>query len=61
MFGPRPMRGSDGSGAGGDKEGSAVRMAELRCLLNRRGIAAAPLNNSHARAAPPGPGACLLQ
>lgn len=46
---------------GGDKEGSAVRMAELRCLLNRRGIAAAPLNNSHARAAPPGPGACLLQ
>ncbi len=37
------------------------RLAYFRCLLNRRGIAAAPLQNSEARESPPGPGGCLVQ
>ena len=37
------------------------RMQSFRCLLNERGIAAAPVNNDVARAAPPGPGKCMEQ
>ena len=37
------------------------RIAYFRCLLNQRGIAAAPFNNSEAREAPPGPGSCYDQ
>ena len=38
-----------------------VRFAHFRCLLNLRGVAAAPVNNAVARSAPPGPGGCLDQ
>ena len=37
------------------------RIREFRCLLNRRGVAAAPVDNPMARAAPTGPGSCLAQ
>jgi len=37
------------------------RIQSFRCLLNRRGIAAAPVNNADARSAPPGPGSCFNQ
>jgi len=37
------------------------RIEWFRCLLNLRGIAAAPVNNLVARTAPPGPGSCYLQ
>lgn len=37
------------------------RIEYFRCLLNRRGIAAAPVNNANARSSPPGPGSCLQQ
>lgn len=37
------------------------RYANFRCLLNRRGIGAAPYNNANARSAPGGPGPCLAQ
>jgi len=37
------------------------RLEYFRCLLNRRGVAAAPTNNKLARQAPPGPGGCLWQ
>jgi len=37
------------------------RIANFRCLLNGRGVAAAPYSNDMARSAPPGPGACLAQ
>lgn len=37
------------------------RIESFRCLLNRRGIGAAPVNNAEARGAPPGPGSCLKQ
>ncbi|EGD83308.1 hypothetical protein PTSG_03917 [Salpingoeca rosetta] len=38
-----------------------ARFRSFRCLLNRRGIAAAPANNPTAREAPPHPGGCLEQ
>ena len=38
-----------------------ARIAYFRCLLNQRGIAAAPYNNTEAREAPPGPGSCYDQ
>jgi hexosaminidase len=38
-----------------------ARMRAFRCLLNRRGIAAAPVDNADARSAPPGPGGCFEQ
>jgi len=38
-----------------------ARYSQFRCLLNRRGIAAAPSNNQEAREAPPGPGSCPEQ
>ena len=37
------------------------RLHAFRCLLDRRGIAAAPLDNKSARSAPPGPGGCYVQ
>jgi len=37
------------------------RMEYFRCLMNRRGIAAAPSNNANERSAPPGPGSCYAQ
>lgn len=38
-----------------------ARLAYFRCLLDQRGIAAAPLNNPVGRSAPPGPGSCYTQ
>lgn len=35
------------------------RLETFRCLLNRRGVAAAPVDNANARSAPPGPGSCF--
>jgi len=37
------------------------RMEYFRCLLNARGIAAAPSNNKNERTAPSGPGSCYQQ
>ncbi|ETO34651.1 beta-hexosaminidase [Reticulomyxa filosa] len=37
------------------------RIEYFRCLMNERGIAAAPVNNPIAREAPPGPGSCYDQ
>lgn len=37
------------------------RIESFRCLLNRRGVAAAPVNNKDARSAPPGAGSCYEQ
>ncbi|QCE05636.1 hexosaminidase [Vigna unguiculata] len=37
------------------------RLQYFRCLLNRRGVAAAPVTNFYARTAPDGPGSCLVQ
>merc|ERR1712166_183423 len=37
------------------------RLESFRCLLNRRGVHAAPVNNANARGAPPGPGSCYKQ
>jgi hexosaminidase len=37
------------------------RLQAFRCLMLERGIAAAPLTNAVARAAPAGPGSCMAQ
>ncbi|KAI9124381.1 hypothetical protein K1719_004303 [Acacia pycnantha] len=37
------------------------RLQHFRCLLNRRGVPAAPVTNSYARTAPLGPGSCYVQ
>ena len=37
------------------------RLSAFRCLLNRRGVRAAPVRNAKARDAPPGPASCLNQ
>ena len=37
------------------------RLKRFRCLLNRRGIRAAPTDNGQGREAPGGPGSCLHQ
>ncbi|RDX63576.1 Beta-hexosaminidase 1, partial [Mucuna pruriens] len=37
------------------------RLQYFRCLLNRRGVAAAPVTNFYARTAPVGPGSCFDQ
>jgi hexosaminidase len=44
-----------------DKSAALPRIMNFRCLLNRRGISAAPVDNSQARTAPPGPGSCFAQ
>jgi hexosaminidase len=41
--------------------GVQQRLANFRVLLTQRGIPAAPLYNTEARTAPPGPGSVLLQ
>ena len=41
-----------------DVNAARPRLEAFRCLLLERGVGAAPLNNSMARAAPVGPGAC---
>ena len=37
------------------------RMMYFRCLLNQRGVPAAPTNNAKGRSAPPNPGSCYAQ
>jgi hexosaminidase len=37
------------------------RIESFRCLLNRRGVVAAPVNNAGARSAPSGTGSCYEQ
>eukprot|EP01116_Phalansterium_solitarium_P023195 TRINITY_DN7_c0_g1_i1.p1 TRINITY_DN7_c0_g1~~TRINITY_DN7_c0_g1_i1.p1 ORF type:complete len:669 (+),score=276.66 TRINITY_DN7_c0_g1_i1:39-2009(+) len=44
-----------------DTNAAAPRYAAFRCLLNRRGVAAAPAFNTQARQSPPGPGGCYTQ
>jgi len=44
-----------------DTTAALPRLEAFRCLLNRRGIGAAPTNNKNARDAPPGPGGCFTQ
>lgn len=41
-------------------EAAVTRLENFRCLLNRRGVAAAPVTNAIARSAPVGPGSCAL-
>ena len=41
-----------------DVDAARPRLEAFRCLLLERGVGAAPLNNSMARTAPVGPGAC---
>jgi hexosaminidase len=38
-----------------------ARLHYFRCLLNHRGIAAAPVTNFYARRPPIGPGSCFIQ
>ncbi|XP_065845351.1 uncharacterized protein [Oscarella lobularis] len=44
-----------------DHDEMFLRLQSFRCLLTRRGVAAAPVENEEARSAPPGPGGCLSQ
>ena len=44
-----------------DTAAAEPRYAYFRCLLNRRGIDAAPYNASEAGFGPDGPGSCLEQ
>ena len=44
-----------------DTQSALPRIQQFRCLLNKRGIAAAPVNNKDARAAPRGAGSCYAQ
>ena len=44
-----------------DASAAALRIAAFRCLLNERGVAAAPVKNAAARSAPQGPGSCFDQ
>ena len=44
-----------------DTDAAHARIEAFRCLLNRRGIRAAPVNNANARTSPPGPGGCYDQ
>ncbi|XP_047153869.1 beta-hexosaminidase 1-like, partial [Vigna umbellata] len=37
------------------------RLQNFRCLLNKRGVPAAPVKNFYARRAPVGPGSCYEQ
>jgi hexosaminidase len=45
----------------GDTAQALPRLAQLRCLLNRRGVAAAPVLNPEARQPPGGPHGCYTQ
>jgi len=44
-----------------DADAALPRIEAFRCLLNSRGIAAAPVNNENARDAPPSPASCFEQ
>lgn len=44
-----------------DVSAAKPRIEYFRCLLNRRGVRAAPVSNDVARTSPPKPGSCLLQ
>jgi hexosaminidase len=44
-----------------DADAAKPRIEAFRCLLNRRGVRAAPPNNANARSAPPGAGGCYEQ
>ena len=44
-----------------DTVSALPRIQAFRCLLNRRGISAAPVTNAEARAAPSGTGSCYAQ
>ena len=44
-----------------DVEAAHPRFMHFRCLLNRRGVPAAPVNNQQGRQAPPEPGSCYAQ
>ena len=44
-----------------DVEAAHPRFMHFRCLLNKRGVPAAPVNNVRAREAPPNPGSCYAQ
>lgn len=37
------------------------RLEYFRCLLNQRGVPAAPVTNNYARRPPIGPGSCYMQ
>ncbi|WJX15434.1 Beta-hexosaminidase 1 [Trifolium repens] len=48
--------------SGGNSNSTALRRLQyFRCLLNRRGVPAAPVTNFYARTAPIGPGSCFDQ
>lgn len=44
-----------------DLESAQNRLETFRCLLNQRGISAAPVTNLVARTNPPNPGSCYVQ
>ena len=44
-----------------DIDSAHTRLQHFRCLLNKRGVPAAPVNNNRAREAPPNPGSCYAQ
>lgn len=44
-----------------DTNDALRRIESFRCLLNRRGVRAAPVTNGNARSAPSGPGSCYKQ
>lgn len=44
-----------------DADAALPRIEAFRCLLNSRGIAAAPVNNADAREGPPSPASCFEQ
>ncbi|XP_019452564.1 PREDICTED: beta-hexosaminidase 1-like [Lupinus angustifolius] len=51
----------DSSPGGNINKTALSRLQYFRCLLNRRGIPAAPVTNFYARTAPNGPGSCYEQ
>ena len=44
-----------------DAKSALARIEAFRCLLNKRGVSAAPVNNAMARTGPSGPGSCYEQ
>lgn len=46
---------------GGNAIEALPRLLNFRCMLNRRGISAAPTLNAQARTSPPHPGSCFTQ
>jgi len=56
LWSPRAV--TDAALASGD---ALDRIEAFRCLLNQRGVKAAPVNNGNARSSPTGPGSCFVQ